>query len=254
MLRVRWSDQRTLRWGDQLSSLWWRAHLHRGTSRKPVPRSVVPNRVRPASELDAGLRPDDGAVHPGRPAGAGGASVYGYVRQSPMMLTDPSGECPWCVGAAAGAAFALLWELMQNDGQWECVDWLNVGVGAAFGAVGGQAASFWKHGATGYSRYGYSQALRSYRNAFGIRGGGTEVHHVFAVNGAKAAGWHNSARWLKPLPKDTHRRLHGSWGGKKHFGLPGQAWHGCPGWAKGVVFPPAAGAAADGLVPCACAN
>jgi len=84
------------------------------------------------------------------------------------------------------------------------------------------------------------------------------VHHVFAVNGAKGAGWRNSAWWLKPLPKATHRRLHGSWRGEAPYGRAGQAWHGSPGWAKGVIFPPAAGAAVDavtyGVAPCACEN
>jgi RHS repeat-associated protein len=185
-----------------------------------------------------------------------GASVYGYAAQSPMMLTDPTGEFipAWAAGAAAGAAIALLFELMENDWRWECVDWWNVGAGAAFGAVGGQAASFWAHGATGYSRYGYGKALRSYRNAFGIRGGGTEVHHVFAVNGAKGAGWRNSAWWLKPLLKSTHRRLHGSWGLLLKYGPARRAWHGSPGWAKGVPFPPAAGAVADWANPCVCEN
>lgn len=30
-----------------------------------------------------------------------GASVYGYARQSPNRYTDPTGQCPWCVGPIA---------------------------------------------------------------------------------------------------------------------------------------------------------
>jgi RHS repeat-associated protein len=43
-----------------------------------------------------------------------GASVYGYVRQSPMMFTDPTGECPVCV---AGALFALglLYDILSDE-------------------------------------------------------------------------------------------------------------------------------------------
>ena len=44
-----------------------------------------------------------------------GASVYGYVSQSPMMLTDPTGECPWCLPIAVAAGGALLGYLLN---QW----------------------------------------------------------------------------------------------------------------------------------------
>jgi len=40
-----------------------------------------------------------------------GASIYGYARQNPLIFTDPTGECPWCVAgayAAAGAAVGYL--------------------------------------------------------------------------------------------------------------------------------------------------
>jgi RHS repeat-associated protein len=45
-----------------------------------------------------------------------GASVYGYVRQSPMMLTDPRGECPWCIAGALFAAGVLYDILSDEDG------------------------------------------------------------------------------------------------------------------------------------------
>jgi RHS repeat-associated protein len=47
-----------------------------------------------------------------------GASVYGYVRQSPMMYTDPTGECPWCVGAAI-IALGMLYDYLSDD----CYTW-----------------------------------------------------------------------------------------------------------------------------------
>jgi RHS repeat-associated protein len=49
-----------------------------------------------------------------------GASVYGYVRQSPMMLTDPTGECPWCIPAAIFAVGLLYDILTDEDG---CIEY-----------------------------------------------------------------------------------------------------------------------------------
>jgi uncharacterized protein RhaS with RHS repeats len=43
-----------------------------GTPHRPLPRPVVPKRVRLAPELDARLRSDNRAVSAGRPAGVGG--------------------------------------------------------------------------------------------------------------------------------------------------------------------------------------
>ena len=48
-----------------------------------------------------------------------GASVYGYVRQSPIMLTDPTGKCPWCAAAAWWAVWMLV-DYLDDDG---CYTW-----------------------------------------------------------------------------------------------------------------------------------
>jgi RHS repeat-associated protein len=49
-----------------------------------------------------------------------GASVYGYVRQSPMMYTDPTGECPWCVFGAI-VALGMLYDYLSDD----CYTWMD---------------------------------------------------------------------------------------------------------------------------------
>jgi RHS repeat-associated protein len=43
-----------------------------------------------------------------------GASVYGYARQSPAMVTDPTGQCPWCV---VGVVFGLqmLYDYLSDE-------------------------------------------------------------------------------------------------------------------------------------------
>ncbi len=87
-------------WEAELPALRRRPRRHR-RHRPALPRPVVPGRKRLASELDARLRSDNGAVHRGRPAGAGGRGefVYGYARQNPGRLIDPTGENTIAIGA-----------------------------------------------------------------------------------------------------------------------------------------------------------
>ncbi len=72
----------------RLPTLRRRPHLHRHPPLRPLPRPVVPVRERPPPELDARLRPDDGEVPPGRPAGVGGR-----------------GERVWVCGAKSGEVY-----------------------------------------------------------------------------------------------------------------------------------------------------
>jgi hypothetical protein len=70
-----------------------------------------------------------------------GASVYGHVGGNPAMLSDPTGQCPWCVAVVAGAIFGVatgyVLEETIGDG---CYTWADAGrdaaIGAAFGPLG----------------------------------------------------------------------------------------------------------------------
>jgi len=61
-----------------------------------------------------------------------------------------------------------------------------------------------------------------------------EVHHVLPLNGLGryVPSFKNSPMFLKVLPKEVHRRLHGRWAGKPKFGLLPQSWHGTTDWMK----------------------
>jgi hypothetical protein len=50
-------------------------------------------------------------------------NLYSYVSNDPSNLTDPSGECPWCVGAVIGAAVQLVVEAQKGNlsAAWEGV-------------------------------------------------------------------------------------------------------------------------------------
>ena len=48
-----------------------------------------------------------------------GASVYGYARQSPAMVTDPTGQCPWCIVGAIYAGW-MIYDYLSDEG---CYTW-----------------------------------------------------------------------------------------------------------------------------------
>ncbi|TNY26229.1 hypothetical protein BV497_09855 [Fulvimonas soli] len=68
---------------------------------------------------------------------AGGLNGYAYVGDQPTDLADPSGNCPWCIGAVIGGGFDLVTQLAANGGNLHCVNWWEVGASAGLGALGG---------------------------------------------------------------------------------------------------------------------
>jgi RHS repeat-associated protein len=63
-------------------------------------------------------------------------NLYAYVGNDAVNLTDPTGECPWCIGAMIGGGVDLGIQLISNGGSFSDVNWTSVGVSAALGAVG----------------------------------------------------------------------------------------------------------------------
>ena len=65
----------------------------------------------------------------------GGNNLYAYVGNSPLNYTDPSGECPWCIGLVIGVGVDLAIQL-ATTGQYDWRQGLASGVaGALTGGV-----------------------------------------------------------------------------------------------------------------------
>ena len=77
----------------------------------------------------------------------GGTNLYAYAANNPVLLNDPNGQCPWCVGAVIGGAIGgtanALGTYFSGGSAGEIATAFAVGafVGGAFGATGGAAGS-----------------------------------------------------------------------------------------------------------------
>jgi hypothetical protein len=70
----------------------------------------------------------------------------------------------------------------------------------------------------------------------GLATKGDEIHHTVAPNGTSrtAQDPRNHYALLKVLPKEQHRRLHGSWAGKPRYDPIRRVWYGTTDWQKAV--------------------
>lgn len=82
----------------------------------------------------------------------GGLNTYGYVYQNPLTYTDPTGEFG-IFGSLLGAGVDISIQLATNGGNWQCIDWADVGVSALVG--------FFAPGLGSAGKYVYTSAKAS---------------------------------------------------------------------------------------------
>jgi RHS repeat-associated protein len=69
--------------------------------------------------------------------GGGDTNLYGYVANDPVNFIDPSGNCPWCLGAVVGGVAAGVATYVANPNASQAT----IATSAAVGAVAGAASS-----------------------------------------------------------------------------------------------------------------
>ena len=143
---------------------------------------------------------------------AGGINVYEYAYGNPGAYIDPNGEFA-LVGAVVGGALNFGWQLWQNGGRIECINFWEVGVSAlsmsGFGIIGRGGLA----GIAGF--FTNTEKFRKYSKAYWkIRGGAKNmsldhwmISQAAARNGKVSAkivdgGWN-----LLEMPKTWNRWL-----------------------------------------------
>jgi len=103
---------------------------------------------------------------------AAGVNLYAYAGNNPVEYSDPSGECPWCVGFVIGAGFDLVMQLAQNGGNLSCVSIGQVlasgALGAIGGGIGGKGLSSVLRGLSNKAKGGIGEGLSILENRLGL--------------------------------------------------------------------------------------
>lgn len=159
-----------------------------------------------------------------------GPSLYLYAGGNPVHNVDPSGEFG-LAGAAFFGGLDLIFQLVENGGRIECVNWTDVGIATIAGALTGGVADgafMWKTGSNAW------KVTRSWlgKHVWDLERG-QEVHHWLieqrSTVGRMVPNWIKNQPWnLNPMPsKEWHNFLHA-----RNPVL--RTIVGAPGWAQGV--------------------
>jgi len=81
-----------------------------------------------------------------------------------------------------------------------------------------------------------ARAARDALEKAGLTKPGEEVHHTIPLKGTprNVEDWRNHFPFLKSLPVEQHRRLHGSWMGRPRYDPVRQIWYGTTDWMKAI--------------------
>jgi RHS repeat-associated protein len=171
----------------------------------------------------------------------GGINTYGYVEGNPLGMVDPTGEFG-IAGALWGGGTDLAFQLLMNGGNLKCVNWKDVALASAGGALGGGLLNGIGKLKKGSNTWGAtSKWLRGKNGPGGAYSPqtGHQYHHWFieqnSMVGKLVPDAIKNQPWnLNPIKKVAHDLIHGNAPGGVQYGSFMRWLEGTPGWAKGV--------------------
>ncbi|WP_238946571.1 RHS repeat-associated core domain-containing protein [Vandammella animalimorsus] len=168
----------------------------------------------------------------------GGINLYVYSHNQPVIFYDDDGLfvfVPALIGGAVGALSDLGFQMFMNGGRFDCINWVQVGISGAVGAVGGAwMGGAFRHSISGKKWLDASHKWKSVRARYGKAHNlppGKDVHHWLIPQGSRIArkypGLVNHPWNLNPLVPNSINR-----GRFNQIGWLQMVIEGSPGWAR----------------------
>ncbi|WP_432735941.1 hypothetical protein [Ralstonia solanacearum] len=154
-------------------------------------------------------------------------NIYSYVDGNPTTQTDPNGEFG-IVGALAGARIDLAIQTLIEGKSFRCVNWLQVGVSGALGAIGGAGLGGTFKLTSGSMKW--ANVSRRYRRLHKVASS-QDVHHWAIEKGSTLCkqlpdSIVNHPWNLNPIERSVHQQIHNEFNALERW------WYGTPNWAK----------------------
>ena len=172
---------------------------------------------------------------------AGGLNVYQYAYGQPLSYFDDTGEfvfIPALLGGGIAAFTDLGFQLLMNRGDWNCINWMQVGLSGMAGAIGGAwVGGAFRHSVSNLNWFRASHRWGAVRARYGKVYNlpkGKDVHHWLiqrkSILYKKFPGLVNHPWNLNPnIPNSINI------GKFNRLSWPRLVLEGSPGWARATA-------------------